>query len=118
MTESAYELSTINEEITDTQFQELVEKTFAQALASAIMSNFPVASIIAIFKGSKASKMIAQIDEITARTGKQPGGKRMAARILSKYGFISGIALSAFLAFYFAFIIIYIFCLFAITSGY
>ena len=107
MTGNTYELKPVSEEITDLEFDALLEKAFSKSLASAIMSNFPVASLIAIFAGKQASNLIAQIDEITERTGKKTDGRRIAARIMSKYGFICGIVLSAFWPFYIVFAIFY-----------
>ncbi len=91
MTDNNYELVSENEETSETQLKSLVDKAFSKALASTIMAEFPVASIISIFMGRQASKLVAQIDEFANQTGKNPGGKRIAAKILSKVGFIAGI---------------------------
>ena len=104
MTENTYELTPVREEITDWEFDALVEKAFSTGLAAAIMSEFPVASILAIFKGKKGKKLVAEIDSITEQTGQSAGVKRLLAKIFSIYGFINGIvctALCAILAVYF-----------------
>lgn len=88
----------------EVNFQEAVENAFSTGLAAAIMSEFPVASIMAIFRGQKGKKLVAEIDAITEQTGKSGGAKRLLAKIFSIYGFINGIvctALYAFLGIYF-----------------
>lgn len=88
----------------EVNFQEAVENAFSTGLAAAIMSEFPVASIMAIFRGQKGKKLVAEIDAITEQTGKSGGAKRLLAKIFSIYGFINGIvctALYAFLGLYF-----------------
>ena len=89
----------------DTELKEKVELAFSTGLAAAIMSEFPVASILAIFKGKKGKKLVAEIDSITEKTGQSAGAKRMLAKIFSIVGFINGIvctAMYAFLAVYFS----------------
>ena len=90
MDENTYELTPAKED-ESTQLQQLVDQAFSKALASAIMSEFPVASIISIFMSKQASKLVTKIDTISNRTGKNPGCKRIAAKVLSKVGFIAGI---------------------------
>ena len=88
----------------EVNFQEAVENAFSTGLGAAIMSEFPVASIMAIFRGQKGKKLVAEIDAITEQTGKSGGAKRLLAKIFSIYGFINGIvctALYAFLGIYF-----------------
>lgn len=88
----------------EVNFQEAVGNAFSTGLAAAIMSEFPVASIMAIFRGQKGKKLVAEIDAITEQTGKSGGAKRLLAKIFSIYGFINGIvctALYAFLGIYF-----------------
>lgn len=115
MPDNTYELTAFQDETTDAQLHTLVDNAFSKSLGSVIMAQFPIASIIAIFSGKKASKMVAQIDELAAQTGKNPGGKRMAAKIMSLVGLISGIYYTAFYAtfgtlylsyFFFAFIML------------
>ncbi len=112
MAENTYELAPIEQETTDTQMKTLVEGTFGKALASVIMAQFPIASIIAIFTGRKASKMVAQIDELAAETGIAPGGKRTASKIMSLVGFISGIYYTAFYAMFGTLYLFYFIALF------
>ncbi len=97
MSDSTIELIPQNN---DVKFQEAVESAFSTGLASAIMSEFPVASIIAIFKGHKGRKMVTEIDKITKQTGKSGGVKRLLAKIFSIYGFINGIVCTAIYAFF------------------
>lgn len=88
----------------EVNFHETVENAFSTGLGAAIMSEFPVASIMAIFRGQKGKKLVAEIDAITEQTGKSGGAKRLLAKIFSIYGFINGIvctALYAFLGIYF-----------------
>ena len=88
----------------EVNFQEAVENAFSTGLGAAIMSEFPVASIMAIFRGQKGKKLVAEIDAITEQTGKSGGAKRLLAKIFSIYGFINGIvctALYAILGIYF-----------------
>ena len=88
----------------EVNFQEAVENAFSTGLGAAIMSEFPVASIMAIFRGQKGKKLVAEIDAITEQTGKSGGAKRLLAKIFSIYGFINGIvctALYAMLGIYF-----------------
>lgn len=88
----------------EVNFQEAVENAFSTGLGAAIMSEFPVASIMAIFRGQKGKKLVAEIDAITEQTGKSGGAKRLLAKIFSIYGFINGIvctALYAILGLYF-----------------
>lgn len=88
----------------EVNFQGAVENAFSTGLGAAIMSEFPVASIMAIFRGQKGKKLVAEIDAITEQTGKSGGAKRLLAKIFSIYGFINGIvctALYAILGIYF-----------------
>lgn len=88
----------------EVNFHEAVENAFSTGLGAAIMSEFPVASIMAIFRGQKGKKLVAEIDAITEQTGKSGGAKRLLAKIFSIYGFINGIvctALYAILGIYF-----------------
>ena len=91
----------------DTQLQEKVELAFSTGLAAAIMSEFPIASIMAIFKGNKGKKMVAEIEQITAQTGKSGGTKRLLAKIFSIFGFINGIVCTAMYAFLCVYFTIY-----------
>lgn len=87
---NTYELTPVKED-ESAQLQQLLDQAFSKALASAIMAEFPVASIISIFMSKQASKLVTKIDTITNQAGKNPGGKRIAAKVLSKVGFIAGI---------------------------
>ena len=117
MTDHTYELDTqAPPSISDEEeLSNVVESAFSTGLAAAIMSEFPVASILAISKGQKGKKLVLQADEITEKTGIRGGTKRMLAKIFSIYGFINGIVctvlygvLSIYFAVYFTFIILYL----------
>ena len=110
----------------EVNFQEAVENAFSTGLASAMMSQFPVACIIAIIKSHKCKKLVSQIDVITEKTGYSGGAKRILAKIFSIYGFISGIvntAAYAFLATYFTvyaivyFLVLVLMIIAALLSG-
>lgn len=91
-----------------TDIQQRINAIFGKALAAAIMSEFPVASIIAIFFGNNALKEIMELMDICRSMGVRLPGKLVAARILGIVGKISGIVctciyagLAVFYAFYF-----------------
>ena len=90
MNENTYELTPVSEDPT-VELKQAVDKAFSQALASVIMCEFPVASIISIFMGRKASKLVRDAEAMAEQTGANLGGKKIAAKILSKIGFIAGI---------------------------
>ena len=88
--------------------QQRIGGVFGKALASTIMSEFPIASIIAIFFGNNALKEIMELMDICRSMGVRLPGKLVAARILGIVGKISGIVytciyagLAAFYSFYF-----------------
>ena len=81
----------------------MVDKTFAKALAAAIMAGFPITSIIAIFFGRKAWKMAWDADEIAKQRNARVNGKNIASKVLSAYGIASG-AVCTFLYAYIGFI--------------
>ncbi|MBQ8183998.1 MAG: hypothetical protein IJ025_08905 [Clostridia bacterium] len=71
--------------------QQRINDVFGKALAAAIMSEFPVASIIAIFFGNNALKEIVALTEICRSMGIRLPGKLVAGRILGIVGKIAGI---------------------------
>ena len=88
--------------------QQRIDGVFGKALASTIMSEFPIASIIAIFFGNNALKEIMELMDICRTMGIRLPGKLVAARILGIVGKISGIVctciyagLAAFYSLYF-----------------
>ncbi len=100
----------------------LVESAFSTGLAATIMAQFPVASIIAIFKGRQAGKLVTDAENLAAQYGTKAGGKKIAAKVLSKVGFISGIyytALWAWLATFYSlyFSIVFLVAFLASISG-
>lgn len=91
-----------------TDIQQRINAIFGKALAAAIMSEFPVASIIAIFFGNNALKEVNSLIDICRSMGIRLPGKLVAARILAIVGKISGIVctciyagLAAFYSLYF-----------------
>lgn len=99
----------------------LVESAFSTGLAATIMAQFPVASIIAIFKGRQAGKLVADAENLAAQYGTKAGGKKIAAKVLSKVGFISGIYYTAlwawFATFYSLYFLILFIAMFASMAG-
>lgn len=91
----------------DQMVAEMSDKAFGKALASAIMSNFPIASIIAIVQGNQALNQVKRIKELAEPYGIFGGGKYIAARVLALIGKFSGIAMTIFWALYLFLIIIY-----------
>lgn len=70
----------------------LAEQAFSTALASTIMAGFPVASIIAIFKGVKGLKLANAARDLAQENGLKTGAKNIVARALA----INGIARGAY----------------------
>ncbi len=91
----------------DQMVAEMSNSAFNKALASAIMSNFPIASIIAIVQGNQALNQVKRIKELAEPYGIFAGGKYIAARVLALVGKFSGIAMTIFWALYLFWIIIY-----------
>lgn len=91
----------------DQMVAEMSNSAFNKALASAIMSNFPIASIIAIVQGNQALNQVKRIKELAEPYGIFAGGKYIAARVLALIGKFSGIAMTIFWALYLFLIIIY-----------
>jgi len=91
----------------DQMVAEMSNSAFNKALASAIMSNFPIASIIAIVQGNQALNQVKRIKELAEPYGIFAGGKYIAARVLALVGKFSGIAMTIFWALYLFLIIIY-----------
>lgn len=84
---------------------DLADKAFGKALASAIMSAFPVTSIIAIVMGSKALKLVNQARDIATPYGVKGGAKYFVARGLGLYGKFTGILMTVVWALYFLIIV-------------
>ncbi|MBR4287241.1 MAG: hypothetical protein IKT55_06020 [Clostridia bacterium] len=99
--------------------QQRIDGVFGKALASTIMSEFPIASIIAIFFGNNALKEIMELMDICRTMGMRLPGKLVAARILGIVGKISGIVCTciyAGLAVFYAFYFILFFGMFAMSG--
>ena len=116
MTENTYEHNPVKEQTTSGELTLLVDKAFAKGLAAVILAEIPVGSLIAIFLGRKASKLVSEAEKIAEQTGLIPGGKKIAAKVLGKIGFIAGLAMSGFWALYTLFLMIYIPLMIFLTS--
>lgn len=90
------------------EVDDCVNSAFSKGLAAAIMSEFPIASIIAIFMGAAGGSSAKRAAELGELYGIKVSGKNVAGRILSKVGMIVGIVFSAFWALYF-FLIVFAF---------
>ena len=86
----------------------LGEKGFGKALAAAIMSGFPITSIIAIFMGRTALKTVNRARDLARRQGISAGGKCIAARALSIYGIASGAYMTLIYAMIASWIVLYV----------
>ena len=89
--------------VRDPMIDSYAETAFNKGLAAAIMSEFPVASIIAIFMGAKGEKAAKDAEELAKSCGVSAGGKCIAGKVLSKVGKIVGIVMTAFWGIYFSF---------------
>ena len=85
--------------------QDLSNKAFGKALAAAIMSAFPITSIIAIVMGSKALNLVNQARDIATPYGVKGGAKYFVARGLGLYGKFTGILMTVVWALYFLIIV-------------
>ena len=79
--------------------EQAVNDAFGKCLAAAIMCQFPVASIIAIFFGFQGLNMLENAKAMAANAGVSAGGKAVAAKILGMVGKIGGIVVTACYAF-------------------
>ena len=79
----------------------IVDNAFAKGLASVIMAQFPIASLISIFLARNASSLVAEAEKIAADTGLNAGGKNTAAKVMGIVGFWIGIGYCAFWALFF-----------------
>ena len=76
--------------------EQLVNDAFSSGLAATICAGFPVASIIAIGKGSKALKKREEAQKLAETYGFKLPGKNIAAKILGMIGKIAGIVMTVF----------------------
>ncbi len=88
--------------VRDPMIDSYAETAFNKGLAAAIMSEFPVASIIAIFMGAKGEAAAKDAEELAKSCGVSAGGKCIAGKVLSKVGKIVGIVMTAFWGVYFS----------------
>ena len=85
----------------DQMVAEISDKAFDKALASAILSGFPIGSIIAIVMGSQALGLVDQAKQLAEPYGIFGGGKYIAARVLALVGKIGGIVMTVIYPIYF-----------------
>ena len=78
------------------EVENMVGEAFSSGLAATICAWFPVASIIAIGKGSKALKKREEAQKMAEAYGVTLPGKNIAARILGMVGKIGGIVMTVF----------------------
>ncbi len=78
---------------------------FGKALASVIMSWYPVTSIIGLILASSALKKVKKANALAERCGISAGGKIIAAKIMGTIGKISGIVMTVFWSLYILLII-------------
>ena len=78
----------------------MVDESFSSGLTATICAWFPVASIIAIAKGSKGLKKLAEAKGLAQQYGINISGKNIAARILGMIGKIGGIVMTVFYPLY------------------
>ena len=72
--------------VTPAAVEQAVNDAFGKCLAAAIMCQFPVASIIAIFFGFQGLNMLENAKAMAAGAGISVGGKAIAAKILGMVG--------------------------------
>ena len=95
--------------------KEMTDSAFGKGLASVIMAEFPIASIIAIIMGSKAKKQVQEADRLAAQHGTKAPGRRTAAKILGNVGFGLGIGCTVLYAILFFYILLIV-AIFAETN--
>lgn len=90
----------VNVSPTKAALDAMVNEAFSKGLTAAICAWFPVASIIAIAKGSKGLKKLAEAKNLAEQSGVSLSGKNIAARVLGMVGKIGGIVMTAFYPLY------------------
>ena len=98
---------------------DLLNSAFYKALASVIMSQFPIVSIFAIFIARKANSLLAQAEKQARCSGLSLGGKRIPTKIMGLVGLIAGIVNSIYYVIIGLFLIFYIFlCILMIIADF
>ena len=85
--------------------EQMAGSVFGKALASMILSQFPITSVIAIILGASANSALNEIKKVAEGYGIKGGGKYMASRVLSKIGLFSGIAMTVFWTIYILYLV-------------
>lgn len=91
----------------ESHLRSLGDSAFGKALAATIMAWFPITSIIAIFMGSKALKIVGAAYTLAEQNRVRVTGKCKAARVLGMIGKIGGIVMTVFWILYGIYLIIY-----------
>ena len=92
----------------DPYVTELTEEAFKKSLTAAIISGFPIGSIIAIIFGSRGLNCFLEARSRAETTGTKTSGKLIAARVLGIYGKISGIVSTVAYGFYGIYLFIFL----------
>ena len=99
----AFEQVYVEETAGNPEVEAGVNSAFGMALASVIMANFPLVSLVGVILGALALKGVKKVDNLAASYGVEAGGKRTAAKIMGMIGTIYGGVLTAFYGLYFGF---------------
>ena len=91
----------------DPMIDVLAGQAFSKGLASVILSQFPIASIIGLILGSKGVKSANMARDLANAQGVKGGGKYMVGRILSTIGKFMSLFYTIFWALYGAFFALY-----------
>ncbi len=83
-------------------------QAFSKGLASVILSQFPIASIIGLVMGSKGLKSANMARDLANAQGVKGGGKYMVGRILSTVGKFTSLFYTVFWALYGVFMVLYV----------
>ncbi|MBQ8038843.1 MAG: hypothetical protein IJ274_03060 [Lachnospiraceae bacterium] len=86
------------QEASNPEVEECVNGAFGKALASVIMVNFPIVSLVSVILGALALKGVKKADELAAAYGVEAGGKRTAAKIMGMIGTIYGAVITCYYA--------------------
>ena len=100
------EYSDNNAYYNDPEIEDRVNYNFKKALASVIMSMFPITCVVALFFSHKAWKTAWSIDELAKSRGARVSGKNIASKILSGVGKGYSIFCTIFYALYFGLLFI------------
>ena len=92
----------------DPMIDTLAGEAFSKGLASVILSQFPIASIIGLVMGSKGLKSANMARDLANAQGVKGGGKYMVGRILSTVGKFMSLFYTIFWALYGVLMVLYV----------